>query len=160
MGYNSLLFINNACISDIDAHAYEWWQVAKRALGLVAIDGLEKIFAFRGSINHNIAVWCRPSDSIGLIAVGHNMCTHVASISGTSVEIDPHSDKGKLLLLKEAAKGIGYKLIKIQKEMEPECEDMSSPGPEPKPTRQKSSSTKTPSKAKKRPSKKDSKIDK
>jgi len=155
-----LIFINNDCMGEIDAYPGEWWQMAKRAIGSIAGAGSAKTFSFHGYANHNIAVWCRPAESVGLICIGHNDCRRISSIYDTADDIDHNTDKGKLLLIEAAAKELGYKLTKIQKKKVTTCEDTSSPGPRPKPTRQKSSSTKTPSKIKKKPSKKASKTGK
>lgn len=160
MGFNSLIFINNDCMGQIDADPGGWWQIAKRALGSIAGAGSAKTFAFHGYANHNIAVWCRPQESVGLIGIGHNDCRRISSIYDVADDIDHTSDDGKLKLLQAAANEIGYKLVKIPRKRAPICEDTSSPGPRPKPTRQKSSSTKTPSKIKKKPSKKASKTGK
>jgi len=115
MGYNSVLFLCNDAVDQIDKDPAGWWE--KAWLQLVRSpykthEGLDQSGSF-GFGNHASgfqAVWNRHADEQALIAVGGNYATVLKgsrwSWSGH------HTEEGQVELLKLAAKELGYELHK------------------------------------------------
>ena len=108
MGHNSVLFITNDAMGEIDKDPAGWWDKAKGELQS-AMDGEPREFGFGNHLNGFSAVWNQHADVGGIIAVGGNTAT-VLSVEMFSWKHDPPTFKS---LLSAAAGRLGYGLRKF-----------------------------------------------
>lgn len=129
MGYNSVIFICNDSIDQIDKNLEAWWTKTKSALSMVFPDGTlgrnaewaaKSAIGFGSSTdladygigNHANgcqAVYCAHADYTALIAVGGNYATVLGQFY-TGYKHHDHDSQVKLL--RALADKLGYRLIK------------------------------------------------
>ena len=108
MGFNSVIFICNDHMSEIDADPESWWKRASHELVKVHMNRSQGSFG-----NGSYAVWNQHADTLGLIAVGGNYATVLPGrLFG---RIGHHTTEGQLALLREAANALGYDLVRKEK---------------------------------------------
>lgn len=115
MGYNSVLFLCNDAIDQIDRDPAGWWKKARLQLMRApykthegSVDRQDGVFGFGNHANGFQAVWNRHADEQALIAVGGNYATVLKGSRWTWG--GHHTEEGQVELLKLAAKELGYEL--------------------------------------------------
>jgi hypothetical protein len=114
MGYNSLLFVLNDRLSDINRDPKTFWengQEAHRAAMNCKPDRekTERQLEARRFAHQSEWVWNGHADQVGIVAVGYN--TPVVLGSAYCVG-DFTKEAGQVEILKQLADSLGYKLIK------------------------------------------------
>ncbi len=107
MGFNSVLFICNDAINEIEKDPAGWWQKAWHHLNFLGKgDGT---FGFGNHANGFQAVWCQHADTLGVIVVGANYAeamTYFPWHRGMSEE------ERNLKALQSLADKLGYRIVK------------------------------------------------
>lgn len=113
MGFNSLVFICNDAMGEIDKDPAGWWVKTKHELFSLTY-GEEKPYGFGNHCNGFSAVHCRHADEVELIVVGGNYTSSLLTYpwSGTRGH---HEPKDQVELLRLAASRLGYSLVKASK---------------------------------------------
>tara|TARA_R100000656_G_scaffold104176_4_gene76400 strand:+ start:1283 stop:1708 length:426 start_codon:yes stop_codon:yes gene_type:complete len=134
MGFNSVVLINNDCISDVERDPKSWWsrawgalsnlqgpamtyEEAKKAIAEMGEKPWASVNDLTGRFGNFQAVWNRHADEVGLILVGWNRAQVVlhsfhAPVRGQS---GPHSEEAQVKFLKQWADKLGYRVSKKPK---------------------------------------------
>ena len=103
MGYNSVVFICNDAIHEIEKDAEGWWRKAWLKLCMLATGETED-FGHGNHANGFEAVWNQHADLTGVIMVGQNHAT----VIDYSLNKMHHTEEGQLAILKEILERRGY----------------------------------------------------
>jgi hypothetical protein len=110
MGHNSVIFLCNDAIGQIEKDPEGWWKQAWHHLNESdCLRGYTSEFGFGNHANGFNAVWNRHADETAIIIVGQNMA-HVAYRQYGSTGF--HEAEGRVKLLEQWAADMGYELRK------------------------------------------------
>lgn len=112
MGYNSVLFICNDALDQIDKDPAGWWAKAKSEL-MRCTDGEPREFGFGCHANGFYAVSNRHADNGVLILAGGNTVTVLHDAYGRW----KHSPEDIVGVLKDAALKHGHRMLPLSKKM-------------------------------------------
>ena len=108
MGFNSLIFICNDAIGEIEKDPVGWWKATWNALSHPG--ELPKEYGFGNHANGFMAVSNMHADGTVLVAAGGNHAT-VLDVSG----FDHHTPEFQRSILEAAAAKLGYRLTRKTK---------------------------------------------
>ena len=114
MGFNTVLFICNDAMGEIDNDPVGWWQKTKSAMGghlpKTSSDCGRAIYGFGHHANGFQVVTCEHADSHFLIVAGGNVATIEGCAWGRRGR-----EETTLELLRQAVEKFGYRLTKKAK---------------------------------------------
>jgi len=108
MGFNSVVFICNDAIGQIEKDPVGWWQKTWCELASVP-HGKPATYGFGNHCNGFQAVWNQHADNTALIMIGGNMATVVDS---THHRLGHHEEDTQNAFLKEVLEKRGYTVTK------------------------------------------------
>lgn len=110
MGFNSVLFLCNDAIGQIEKDPEGWWKEAWAHLNDSECQrGWTSTFGFGNHANGFQAVWNRHADETAIIVVGQNMAEVVYRHYGNGMH---HTAEGQVELCRQWAADLGYELKK------------------------------------------------
>jgi len=115
MGYNSVIFICNDAMGEIDRDPEGWWKKTKHELMSGSCTrGWPKEYGFGSHVNGFYAVWNQHADMTGIIIVGQNMVEVVHNRYGS---VGFHKAEGQAFLAKEWLIGLGYHALRVRRRL-------------------------------------------
>ncbi len=111
MGFNSVVFICNDAIHEVEKDPKGWWQNTWNKLCTLAY-GKTESFGYGRRSNGFEAVWNQHADITGVIMVGRNHAT----VIGSSMYGKHHTEEGQIQILKDILREKGYTIYKRKRE--------------------------------------------
>lgn len=109
MGYNSVIFLCNDAVGQIDKDPEEWWKKTWHHLNESdCTRGWTSEYGFGSHANGYRAVWNSHADNTAIIIAGQNM----ALVAHQARRTNFHEPEGQVALLREWAASLGYDLHK------------------------------------------------